>query len=205
VADNHAMSVFQRTYRGDLRGAVSGLLVATAESSDALIDGSVNETLRMMRDKFAMDVVFVSEFAGGERVLRYVDHSGHGPALPAGTADPLEASFCQRIVDGRLPELIRDVAALPANADVPPLPFRIGAHMSTPIVLDDGSTYGTLCCFSEAANQLLRDSDLQMLRHTARLVAKKIGAAGKRGVKPPEEWALEPIDDPRAKKMWQLP
>ena len=198
------MSVFQRTHRGDLRATVD-LLVATAESSDALIDGSVNETLRMMRDKFAMDVVFVSEFSGGKRVLRYVDHGGRGSALPAGTSDPLEASFCQRIVDGRLPELIRDVAALPANADVPPLPFRIGAHMSTPIVLDDGSTYGTLCCFSEAANQLLRDSDLQMLRHTARLVAKKIGAAGKRGVKPPEEWALEPIDDPRAKKMWQLP
>jgi hypothetical protein len=198
------MSVFQRSHRGDLRATVD-LLVATAESSDALIDGSVNETLRMMRDKFAMDVVFVSEFSGGKRVLRYVDHGGRGSALPAGTSDPLEASFCQRIVDGRLPELIRDVAALPANADVPPLPFRIGAHMSTPIVLDDGSTYGTLCCFSEAANQLLRDSDLQMLRHTARLVAKKIGAAGKRGVKPPEEWALEPIDDPRAKKMWQLP
>jgi GAF domain-containing protein len=177
------MSVFQRSHRGDLRATVD-LLVATAESSDALIDGSVNETLRMMRDKFAMDVVFVSEFSGGKRVLRYVDHGGRGSALPAGTSD---------------------VAALPANADVPPLPFRIGAHMSTPIVLDDGSTYGTLCCFSEAANQLLRDSDLQMLRHTARLVAKKIGAAGKRGVKPPEEWALEPIDDPRAKKMWQLP
>jgi GAF domain-containing protein len=198
------MSVFQRTHRGDLRATVD-LLVATAESSDALIDGSVNETLRMMRDKFAMDVVFVSEFSGGKRVLRYVDHSGRGPALPAGTSDPLEASFCQRIVDGRLPELIRDVAALPANADVPPLPFRIGAHMSTPIVLDDGSTYGTLCCFSEAANQVLRDSDLQMLRHTARLVAKKIGAAGKRGVKPPEEWALEPIDDQRVSKMWKLP
>jgi hypothetical protein len=44
-----------------------------------------------------------------------------------------------------------------------------------------------------------------MLRHSARLVAKKIGAAGKRGVKPPEEWALEPIDDPHAKKLWQLP
>ncbi|HZW74931.1 MAG TPA: hypothetical protein VFF43_15395, partial [Caldimonas sp.] len=63
------MSVFQRTHRGDLRATVD-LLVATAESSDALIDGSVNETLRMMRDKFAMDVVFVSEFSGGKRVLR---------------------------------------------------------------------------------------------------------------------------------------
>lgn len=199
------MSAFQRLHRGDLHGTVSGLLVATSESSNALIDGSVNETLRSMRDKFGMDVVFVSEFADGERVIRYVDHSGRGPDLPAGTADPLEASFCQRVVDGRLPELIHDVATLPSETDVPAVPFRIGAHLSTPIVLDDGRTYGTLCCFSGAANEMLRESDLQMLRLSARLVAKKIGKAGKGGVKPPQEWALEPIDDSRSTKAWHLP
>ncbi len=106
------MSAFQRLHRGNLHSTVSDLLVATSESSDALIDGSINEALRSMRDEFGMDVVFVSEFAEGNSVLRYVDHSGRGPDLPSGTSNPLEASFCKRIVDGRLPELIHDVAAL---------------------------------------------------------------------------------------------
>ena len=199
------MNVFQRTHRGDLRATIGDLLVATAEKSDAFIDGSVNETLRAMRDQFGMDVVFVSEFEHGQRVFRYVDGNGRGPAPGVGGADPLEASFCQRVVDGRLPELIPDVAALPKDTDVPPVPFRIGAHMSTPIVMDDGRTYGTLCCYSSARNDLLRESDLQILRQSARLVAQKLAGAGKRGVKPPEEWALEPIGDARADKLWKLP
>ena len=199
------MNVFQRTHRGDLRATIGDLLVATAEKSDALIDGSVNDTLRAMRDQFGMDVVFVSEFEHGQRVFRYVDSNGQGPAPEVAAADPLEASFCQRIIDGRLPELIPDVAALPKDTDLPPVPFRIGAHMSTPIVMSDGRTYGTLCCYSRSANPMLRESDLQLLRHSARLVAEKLGKNGKRGVKPPEEWALEPIGDPRADKLWHLP
>ena len=199
------MSVFDRLDKNDVSQVVSGLLVATADSSDALVDGSVNQVLRAVRDRLGLDVVFVSEFIEGRRMFRFVDRTGPGPAIEPGASDPLEATFCQRVVDGRLPGFIADAAHLPPGTDVPPVPFRIGTHLSTPIVLKDGRNYGTLCCFSSTPNPLLRESDLQLLKQSAQLVARKLELAKDRAIKePPPEWKLEPTDTYES-KVWKLP
>ena len=196
-----------RDPHNDIGVTISDMLVATADSSDALVDGSVNEVLHAMREKMSLDVVFVSEFVDGQRVFRHVDGNGKGPEIRAGDADPLEATFCQRIVDGRLAELHTDIGSLPASAGLPATPFRVGAHLSTPIVLKDGRAYGTLCCFSTTPNLLLRQSDLQMLRQCAQLVARKLELAEARGLKdPPVEWQLEPTGrDGYESTIWKLP
>ncbi|MEO8153166.1 MAG: GAF domain-containing protein [Rhizobacter sp.] len=171
----------------DLTVLVSELLVATADSADAAIDLAVPEVLHLLREKMKMDVVFVSEFIDGQRVFRFVDRAADAPPLAAGDGSPLETSYCQRVVDGRLPELVIDAAALPASAGLPATPFRVGAHLSTPIVMRDGQTYGTLCCFSTAANPHLRQRDLDTLRMCAQLVARKIDASAQRQTAP--DWA----------------
>ena len=153
---------------------VSGLLVATADASDARIDEDVQPVLRMLRERMGMDVVFVSEFAGGQRRLRLVDSARRPALLEVGMASPLATSWCQRVVDARLPEFIRDAAALPASTDLPAPPFRIGTHLSTPIILRDGTIYGTLCCFSHTVNSEVGERDLRSLRYTARLLAKML-------------------------------
>ena len=199
------MSLFERFNTEDITVIVSELLVATAESSDPLLDGSIQEVLSTLRDRLKMDVVFVSEIIDGKRVFRFVDTRGHAPVLRPGDSNPLEETFCQRIVDGRLPGLIHDVGALPAGA-IPPLPFRIGAHLSTPIVLKDGTAYGTLCCFSEAPNLALQEDDLKTLRHCAKLVARKVELAKVMGItEAPPEWQLEPIAAAQASSMWAVP
>lgn len=176
------MSISPRSSNDELTVIVSELLIATAESTDPLLDESIQELLRALRDRLKMDVVFVSEFINGKRVFRFVDTRGHAAELRAGDSNPLEETFCQRIVDGRLPSLIRNTASLPAGA-VPPLPFRIGAHLSTPVMLNDGSAYGTLCCFSEAPNMTLQEDDLRTLQHCASLLAHKIDLAKSRGIR----------------------
>ncbi len=199
------MNVFRQFEMDDVSVVISELLIATADSSDALLDGSVNEVLRMLRERMSLDVVFVSEFVDGQRVFRFVDRSNSAPALHAGDSNPLEETYCQRVVDGRLPELIQDVAALPRGTDLPPLPFSIGAHLSTPVVLKGGRAYGTLCCFSSAPNPQLRERDLQTLRHCAQLVARKLDLADAQGIKePPPGWALEPMKAYES-KVWMLP
>ena len=57
----------------DLMVKVSHMMVATADESDAEIDTAVLEVLRLLREKMHMDVVFVSEFADGQRIFRAVD------------------------------------------------------------------------------------------------------------------------------------
>src|SRR6185436_8057197 len=76
----------------------------TAVSVDQLLP----RALRALRTHLGMDVAFISEFREGRRVFRYVDAAQQHATVHVGASDPLEDTYCQRIVDGRLPELISD-------------------------------------------------------------------------------------------------
>lgn len=180
----------------ELSVTISELLVATADSSDPLLDDSVSNLLHTMRTRMEMDVVFVSEFIDGRRMFRYVDRAPGTPEIDAGGSNPVEESVCQRVVEGRVPELVQNLAKVDmAKADLPDLPFQIGAHLSTPIVLKNRQVYGTLCCFSAAPRPDLVQDDLDKLRMCATLVARKVDLNQARGVvEPPPDWQLEPMD-----------
>ncbi len=136
---------------------------------------SVPDILHAIRTHLKMEVAFVSEFVGGRRVFRYVDSEWNGNPVQVGCGDALEQSYCQRVVDGRLPELIHDArenavaAELGATFDIP-----VGAHMSVPIQLSDGSVYGTFCCFSRTSDISLNQRDLALMRVFAELTGKMI-------------------------------
>jgi GAF domain-containing protein len=153
---------------------VSEMHVATADGSDEQIDNSVTEMLQLLRKRLDMDVVFVSEFVDGQRVFRHVETRGNKPVIPVGHSDPLEQTWCQRVVDGRLPPFITDSSKLPDRASLPKVPFPIGTFLSTPIVLNDGQVYGTLCCFSFSPNEQIHERDLKNLQSLATLIAMKI-------------------------------
>lgn len=150
------------------------LLVATADRGDPLIDRSVTEVLQLVRDHLQMDVVFVSQFENGLRVLKHVQQDESQPVVCVGYSDPLELTVCKAVVDGRLPELARDAAKLPLFTELAKVPFPIGAHLSTPIVLRDGTLYGTFCCFSFAPNEELTGRDLKRLQMAAQMTARLI-------------------------------
>jgi GAF domain-containing protein len=155
---------------------ISELLIATADGGDALISDCIPEVLRLLREHLRMDVVFVSEFVDGRRVFRRVESAPDRAHIAVNESAPLEESFCQRVVDGRLPPLVKDLAALPDFSQLPPTPFPIGAHLSVPIVLNDGRIYGTLCCFSQAPNEDLTRRDMKKLEMSAQLAARRIDA-----------------------------
>ena len=123
-----------------------------------------------------MDVAFVSEFVSGRRFFRQVDAGGSRQApIAVGGSDPVEDSYCQRVVDGRLPELIPDACL---NAEALTLPatraLPVGAHVSVPIRLADGQVYGTLCCFSYTPDTTLTERDLGLMRVFAAMVGEQI-------------------------------
>jgi len=180
---------------------VSELLVATSDQCDELIDDAVPEVLRLLREHLKMDVVFVSEFVDGQRVFRRVEAAPGARVIEPGMSSPLESSFCQRVLDGRLPRLIHDVAALPQAKELPKPPFPIGAHLSTPIVLNDGRVYGTLCSFSFAPNPQLAERDLKKLEMSARLTAKKIDEERAREAEEAmARWSVEPVKNARHRR-----
>lgn len=168
------MHLYDDYHPDDLEVKVSELLVATADGADRALDGAVPQVLKLLREKMRMDVVFVSEFVDGRRVFRNVAQAPGREVLKEGDAEALQESWCQRVVDGRLPELMPSAGPWIASGDAPRPPFPIGTHLSTPIVLRDGSIYGTLCCFSFGENKAAGERDLQHLKFTAKLTAAKI-------------------------------
>src|SRR5262245_34785097 len=121
-----------------------GLAGSTGRSSEIL-----SKLLHAVRTHFKMEAAFVSKFDRGRRTFQVVDSIPGKCALPVGGSDPLEESYCQRVADGRLPELICDAQMLPAALELAATrAFPVGAHLSIPLCMRDGSIYGTFCCFS---------------------------------------------------------
>ncbi|WP_137896541.1 EAL domain-containing protein [Ramlibacter sp. 2FC] len=142
-----------------------GLARADGQAAAVSTDEILGDALRAVRTQLQMDVAFVSEFERGRRVFRQVDPQDGACPVKVGGSDPLEESYCQRVVDGRLPGLICDATQNPEALTLPvTTALPVGAHLSVPIRFSDGSVYGTFCCFSYQPNHLLAERDLRTLR-----------------------------------------
>jgi EAL domain-containing protein (putative c-di-GMP-specific phosphodiesterase class I) len=140
-----------------------------------LDDKLLQAALSALRQHLKLDVGFISEFAGGRRIFRCVDTSLLDSPVKVGASDPLDESYCQRVVDGRLPELLTNAQLHPEAlqlAATTALP--VGAHLSVPVRLSDGSVYGTFCCFSSSPNAALGPSEVAVMRIFAELAAIQI-------------------------------
>lgn len=138
------------------------------------LDAGIDKMLHAVREHLGMDVAFLAEFRARDRIFRHVDAKTVAP-IQAGDTLSLDQGYCQRVVDGRLPQLIKDAAAHPEAAALPETSaVPIGSHLSVPIRLSDGRIYGTLCCFSFIPDVSLTERDLQMMRVLAELLSDHI-------------------------------
>jgi len=150
--------------------------VATADGASHQRHQALSEFLWRVREALGMDIAFVSQFVDDQRVFRVVNVAAHSPSpLAAGQSDPLVDSYCQRIVEGRLPKAIPDTAASPEARHLAITQrLRIGAYLSVPIVLKNGEVYGTLCCFSHLAMPTLGAGEILGLQDVANVIAAGI-------------------------------
>jgi diguanylate cyclase (GGDEF)-like protein/PAS domain S-box-containing protein len=135
----------------------------------------LQNTLSSLRRHLDMDVAFISHIHDGVREFKVVDAKDLNPPIAVGDDGPLEEGYCQRVIDGRLPEIINDAFELPEAMSLPVtamLPVR--AHMSVPIKLRNGDIYGTFCCFSYKPNQTLNERDISVMHVFADLVSQHL-------------------------------
>lgn len=141
-------------------------------------DAVITHTLRIAREQTGMQLVYLAEFRAGRQVLRQVDGDGRPFGFHVGHQTPLEASFCQRVVDGRLPRVVRDAASHPITRDLPGA-TRAGVrgYLAAPVRLPpDERLYGTLCCVDARPRPELDEPDEDLLEHLARLVGAHMAA-----------------------------
>ena len=135
---------------------------------------SVGRMLDLVRDHMRMEVAFVSEFVGDQRIVREVSASGPTP-LTIACSDPVEQTYCRRIADGQMDQLIVDARQHPVARTLALTELLgIGCYIGVPIVLADGTTFGTLCTFSSVPDPTLTDRDVRFVRLIADLVAERI-------------------------------
>ena len=157
---------------------IADLLTATSEAADPLLHPKVQEALHTLRTHLSMDAVFVSQFRNGRRNFRVVDTAVGHTLVRAGQSDPLEESWCQHVVSGRLPQFVKDARPFVQAGTVPAAQAEIGTHLSTPVVLKNGEVYGTLCCYSTQVQEDVTPLELRRLRAAAQLLADKLHGEG---------------------------
>lgn len=150
--------------------SLQGLFPATDRPSAPLA-----RTLEAIRTHLGMEVAYVSEFKDDTSLFKAVDAPGLEGVIKPGDSQPLDDIFCRHILAGRLPEVMPDVAKEPLAMSLPIMQrVPIGAHLSVPIRLEDGETYGMFCCLSFKPDPSLNARDLQVMRVFADMAAREI-------------------------------
>jgi GAF domain-containing protein len=141
----------------------------------------IETLLSLVREKMEMDVAFVSEFAGDQLVFRALEGDVESFGWREGEGFPLDESYCKRVLDGRLPNLVPDARSEDSTKDLwVTSEANIGSYAAVPVVLSDGRPYGTLCCVSHKADPGLRKRDLGLMEGVARELSRQIQREGLR-------------------------
>lgn len=162
----------------DFEAELARLQVATADGGSRGLSMLLSPVLRLVREHLGMDVVFVAQFVDDDSVFRHVEARPGRRVMAVGEACVRERSYCQRVVDGRLPPLERNVPAREDFSRLPTFDFPIGCYLSVPLRLQGGRIYGVLCCFSFAPNEDLGQRDLRRLEMAAQLTTRLIEELG---------------------------
>jgi EAL domain-containing protein (putative c-di-GMP-specific phosphodiesterase class I) len=142
---------------------------ASAPSIDELIRSAVD----LARTCLGMDVGFVTEFKDGMRIFRHVASAeGYSPIRP-GDADPLDQSYCHRIVTGEIPCIVCD------SHDYPVLKalnvteaLQIRTYLGVPIRFSDDSVFGTFCCYSRQPRANMSGFNIDAMSRFAALIGQ---------------------------------
>lgn len=139
------------------------------------LDDCLEVVLAGLRQRLGFDVTFVGKFESGRRTIRAVSNPEGEEVLPPGASDPLEDSYCARVADGRLPELVTDAREHPVSRQMPVThELPVGTHLSVPIRLGDGHVYGTLCGFTRVPDPDLQARELGVMRLLAQLLSRHL-------------------------------
>ena len=140
----------------------------------------IEEMLSDVREVLELDVTFVSEFAGDRMVFRALEGDAESFGWEEGNGFPIDESYCKRVLDGRVPNVVPDAKREDATRDLRvTTEADIGSYVAVPLVLSDGRLYGTLCCVSHAPDPWLRERDLGLMERAARQVIEHLECRGR--------------------------
>ncbi len=141
---------------------------------------TIEDMLRDVREALQMDVAFVSKFDGDQLVFRKLEGDAESFGWREGESFPIDESYCKRVLDGRVPQVVPDAKREDATKDLRVTSEAdMGCYCAVALVLSDGRLYGTLCCVSHEADPWLRERDLGIMERTARWLVEQLERRGR--------------------------
>lgn len=119
--------------------------------------------LRMTRELLDVDVALLTEIRDGREVAQRADGDWPGGASLQNASLPLDETFCQRMLDGRIGNYVRDASA---DARVNDLAMArhlgVRAWLGVPIKVSDIRLY-VLCCLATEARPSIGEREVRLL------------------------------------------
>jgi GAF domain-containing protein len=134
---------------------------------------NIDDALELVREVLGMDVAYVSRVGEHDQeILRLVGDSDRA-GVHEGMVIALADTYCQRMLDGRIGNTVRDAGAEPElqGVDGP------AAYVGVPVELHDGELLGTLCAASGRPHPQLAERDVRFMQVLARVLAAEFDRA----------------------------
>lgn len=150
--------------------------ILNADNQDS-VEVKLNKLLSIIRKHLGMKVAFISAFIDGKRVFRFVNTENETSPIEAGDSDPLEETYCKKIVDNKLENIIYDTSKNDTTRKLNVTDtLSIGSYMGVPIILSTGKVYGTFCCYKHSSDETLNQRDLAFLSAISEIAGDLIEA-----------------------------
>ena len=140
----------------------------------------VRTLLGVLRQRLGLDTAWLSSFQDGTQTIEVLDGDAESLGLTPGTRTPLSETYCVRVIDGRLPNVVPDTKANQTTAAMA-VTQRPGmaAYVGAPVIGHAGAA-GMVCLVSGEPKPYLGEDDLKLVKQVADLIGTLIETPGRR-------------------------
>ncbi len=123
----------------------------------------VADLLRTARSSLNLSLAFLSRLDGTTQHLEVVE-SAVPFLIREKATQPQETSLCQAVLDGKLPSVIPNLKDFPEAMKLPAARIpRLRSFVSVPVILSDGTVYGTFCAAGLTSDKALTKRDKALM------------------------------------------
>jgi GAF domain-containing protein len=136
----------------------------------------VEQALAAAREHLGMDAAYVTTIDSRHQTIHAILGEPEVAERYQDSVIPIEQTYCMRMLNGDIPNVVPDTHAQPALHDLAAT-REIGAYVGVPVRLSDGRVHGTLCAVSREPKEGLGADELRFMQILAGIVATRLERA----------------------------
>jgi GAF domain-containing protein len=136
----------------------------------------VEQALAAAREHMGMDAAYITAIDSRHQTIHAILGDPDVAERYQDSVLPIEQTYCMRMLNGDIPNVVPDTRAQPALHDLAAT-REIGAYVGVPVRLSDGRVHGTLCCVSRVPKEGIGSDELRFMQTLAGIVATRLERA----------------------------